>query len=157
MNCRWFRFQAVQIWSSISVWFKIQWWNQIVDGDFDPISIFFWLNRSLSVYFWLKDQKKLIKRLKESIKRWKESIKRSKESIKRWKESIKRLKKSMYIKKVEIYRLFWSFSIQIRYLSIKMDFFDTVRTQLNWFRRHDYFGFQEFGLKIWLKSNLIMN
>ena len=76
--------------------------------------------------------------------------------IKRSKESIKRSKKSIYIKKVDIFQLFDFFRsllIWIWSLSIYRDFFNTVRTWFNWFRRNDYLGFQEFGSKFWFKHN----
>ena len=122
-NRRHFGFQAVRIWSSISVQFRFQQWDCIIDLDFDIISFYFRLKLIVSNLF-------LIKSLIEvKLKNWKESIKKSKYLI-------QRLKKFIYIKKNSIYfdflnlvwslfDLFWSISKYFGHVLI--DFVMTIK------------------------------
>ena len=45
----------------------------------------------------------------------------------------------------------WSLLIDFGSFSIEIDLLDIVQTQFNQFRGDDWFGFQEFGSKFWLK------
>ena len=125
-NRQWFRFQAVWIWLSISVWFKSDDKNCIVDHHFDLILISFHLN---STTFLIKRLKKMTLML------------------------IKRLKKSNLIKKstyIDFFNLIWPLSIIIDQIRSLFELFDKNRTQYNPFRHNDWFGFRS---KIQLKSD----
>ena len=99
-------------------------------------------------YFWLKDQKSLLKDRKKSIKR---------------------LKKSNLIQKVNINQLFWLNSIKFDHFQYIFELFQSLskfliksgRDLIDFVMTKFFFGFQDFGSKIlikwWYESDFSQN
>ena len=130
-NLRWFGFQAIQIWSLITIWIWFQDDNRVNDRDFDLILISFQI-KSIDFdlfYFQLKDWPSLTKRSKILIKRSKLFI---------------------YIKKVNLFWLFDHFlsnSISFRLKSIDFKLFNLLWSCWNQFRHDDSDSDDKFGSK----------